>query len=138
MTLREFEEQLSPAQLKAVVPDSQLNKWGISALAIRHLKDGDNYRLSTLFDYLEHIGYLILADKTIAEDQEMFGQLLRYHRESMHLTMSDVSRRTSLSLAQVQALEKGKGSSRKALEQYLSVVPVDLDMVNMIDVFLTN
>lgn len=132
MNLEELEKRLVDIQDKNKISISWLKRQGISSDAVSNIREGRGYRLTSLFKYVELLGYFLVVDNCVIEDIKKFGETLQSRREKLGLSLIELSRRSSYTIQQLKAVELGNGYYRSSLVAYLSVVSVDFDIMSAI------
>lgn len=132
MNLEDLEKRLVDIQDKNKISISWLKRQGISSDAVSNIREGRGYRLTSLFKYIELLGYFLVVDNCVIEDIKKFGETLQSKREKLGLSLIELSRRSSYTIQQLKAVELGNGYYRSSLVAYLSVVTVDFDIMSAI------
>ena len=132
MNLEDLEKRLVDIQDKNKISISWLKRQGISSDAVSNIREGRGYRLTSLFKYIELLGYFLVVDNCVIEDIKKFGEALQSKREKLGLSLIELSRRSSYTIQQLKAVELGNGYYRSSLVAYLSVVNVDFDIMSAI------
>ena len=132
MNLEDLERRLVDIQDKNKISISWLKRQGISSDAVSNIREGRGYRLTSLFKYIELLGYFLVVDNCVIEDIKKFGETLQSKREKLGLSLIELSRRSSYTIQQLKAVELGNGYYRSSLVAYLSVVNVDFDIMSAI------
>ena len=132
MNLEDLEKRLVDIQDKNKISISWLKRQGISSDAVSNIREGRGYRLTSLFKYIELLGYFLVVDNCVIEDIKKFGETLQSQREKLRLSLIALSRRSSYTIQQLKAVELGNGYYRSSLVAYLSVVNVDFDIMSAI------
>lgn len=132
MNLEDLEKRLVDIQDKNKISISWLKRQGISSDAVSNIREGRGYRLTSLFKYIELLGYFLVVDNCVIEDIKKFGETLQSRREKLGLSLIELSRRSSYTIQQLKAVELGNGYYRSSLVAYLSVVTVDFDIMSAI------
>lgn len=132
MNLEDLEKRLVDIQDKNKISISWLKRQGISSDAVSNIREGRGYRLTSLFKYIELLGYFLVVDNCVIEDIKKFGETLQSKREKLGLSLIELSRRSSYTIQQLKAVELGNGYYRSSLVAYLSVVNVDFDIMSAI------
>ena len=132
MNLEDLEKRLVDIQDKNKISISWLKRQGISSDAVSNIREGRWYRLTSLFKYIELLGYFLVVDNCVIEDIKKFGETLQSKREKLGLSLIELSRRSSYTIQQLKAVELGNGYYRSSLVAYLSVVNVDFDIMSAI------
>ena len=132
MNLEDLEKRLVDIQDKNKLSISWLKRQGISSDAVSNIREGRGYRLTSLFKYIELLGYFLVVDNCVIEDIKKFGETLQSKREKLGLSLIELSRRSSYTIQQLKAVELGNGYYRSSLVAYLSVVNVDFDIMSAI------
>ena len=132
MNLEDLEKRLVDIQDKNKISISWLKRQGISSDAVSNIREGRGYRLTSLFKYIELLGYFLVVDNCVIEDIKKFGETLQSKREKLGLSLIELSRRSSYTIQQLKAVDLGNGYYRSSLVAYLSVVNVDFDIMSAI------
>ena len=134
MRYEELEKILPALQDSEGVKFKDLAKAGIGFQVVKHIHNGENYRVLALFKYLECIAYLLVVNGEIIEDIILFGILLSTVRENKGLTINDIYEKTGLSPQQIVAIEKGRNYYRSTLIKYIDALDLDFNVKSMLDV----
>ncbi len=135
MTLRELEKSLQGVRKDTSVSYPWLSLKGLKYETIIKIHNGKNYRLSSLFHYLDLLACVLYVDGQMAENAESLGDLLREKRIAAGLTVVDISSKLKCTQQIIYNLENGKSSSRNTLSGYISCIgDISFSIREMIDV----
>ena len=127
MTIRDVENRLQELRKELGVTYNWLAERGLSQNSVIKVLHGDNYRIATLFKYIENL-YCVLVG-----NMESLGTILRSKRISLGYNSIQIQSKLTWPMRQVLAIEKGRGYYKSSLLAYLEVVPVDFDIKSLAD-----
>ena len=133
MTIRDVENRLQELRKELGVTYNWLAERGLSQNSVIKVLHGDNYRIATLFKYIENLYCVLVADGTIVGNMESLGAILRSKRISLGYNSIQIQSKLTWTMRQVLAIEKGRGYYKSSLLAYLEVVPVDFDIKSLAD-----
>lgn len=133
MTIREIEIRLQELRKELGVTYTWLEDRGLSQNSVIKVLHGDNYRIATLFKYIENLYCVLVADGVFAATPESLGEILRSKRISLGYNSIQIQSKLTWPMRQVLAIEKGRGYYKSSLLSYLEVVPVDFDLKSLAD-----
>lgn len=133
MTIREIEIRLQELRKELGVTYTWLEDRGLSQNSVIKVLHGDNYRIATLFKYIENLYCVLVADGAFAVTPESLGEILRSKRISLGYNSIQIQSKLTWPMRQVLAIEKGRGYYKSSLLSYLEVVPVDFDLKSLAD-----
>lgn len=134
MTYEELEKSLPAIQESEGVKFANLTKAGLGFQVVKHIHNGDNYKMLAMFRYLENLAYLLVVNGEIVEDIISFGLLLSTVRQNKGLTFTTLQSKVGLLPQQVIAIEHGKNYHRNTLMKYISLLDLDFNVKSMLDV----
>ncbi len=133
MTIREIEIKLQELRKELGVTYAWLQDRGFSQNSVIKIIHGDNYRISTLFKYIDNLYCVLTVDGVIAGNPETLGEILRSKRISLGYNSIQIQSKLTWPMRQVLAIEKGRGYYKQSLLAYLEVVPADFDLKSLAD-----
>jgi len=134
MTIREIEIKIQELRKELGVTYTWLEERGLSQNSVMKVLHGDNYRISTLFKYIENLYCVLVADGVLVGNPEALGNILRSKRISLGYNSIQIQSKLTWTMRQVLAIEKGRGYNKNSLLSYLEVVPVDFDLKSLADI----
>ena len=133
MTIRDVEIKLQELRKELGVTYTWLEDRGLSQNSVIKILHGDNYRISTLFKYIENLYCVLVVDGVLVGNPEALGAVLRSKRISMGYNSIQIQSKLTWPMRQVLAIEKGRGYYKNSLLTYLEVVPADFDLKSLAD-----
>ena len=134
MTLEELEKALPKIREKASVSYPWLSLNGLKYETINKIHNGGNYKLRSLYRYLDLLAYVLRIDGQLAEDLQTFGQIMREKRIAAGLTVVDICSQAHCTAKAIYDLEGGKGSQRSTLLSFISCIGgVSFSIHEMVD-----
>lgn len=110
-----------------------LQERGLYTVSVYRMERGDNYSFQSLLRYLYFLNCKLVCNGRRVGDLTDFGQALRAQRMKLGLTQADVISSSGLTPRGVVNVEHGRGYKRDTLLKYLGVVPVKLEITDMLD-----
>jgi len=133
MTLEELEKRLINIRKEEEVTFKMLKDRGLSSDTISNIHEGKEYKLSSLFKYLDALMYVIEVNGVTVSDIKGFGNLLRIMRQNKNLSLAQVQAQLGWTPRQVIAIEKGRGYTRNSLLKYTSLIEVNYELESVFD-----
>lgn len=134
MSIQELEKQIQALRSELGVTYKWLNTHGLSMSSIMAIHHDGNYRMSTLFKYVENLFYVIEADGIVVTDLASLGNVLREKRKKLGYNTIQIQSKLVWPMRQVLQVEKGRGYYKSSLLAYLEVVPVEFNLKNLMDI----
>lgn len=110
-----------------------LQERGLYTVSVYRMERGDNYSFQSLLRYLYFLNCKLVCNGHKVGDLSEFGQILRAQRIQLGLTQADVISGSGLTPRGVVNVELGRGYKRDTLLKYLNVIPVKLEITDMLD-----
>lgn len=134
MTIQELEQQVQVLRSDLGVTYKWMNEHGLAMSSLMKIHHGENYRMSTLFKYVENLFYVIEADGIVVPDLLALGNVLREKRKKLGYNTIQIQSKLVWPMRQVLQIEKGRGYYKSSLLSYLEYVPVDFQLKNLMDI----
>ena len=137
MTLRELEIRLISLQKEMEISYSWIEKHrdGLKFDTVKKIQSGGNYRVGSLFQYLELLTHILVINNNQIEDQLQLGEFFKSKRIEAGLSVFDMSLKMKCPTKVIYNFEEGKGSVRNTFNAYAeSLDNISFDIISMIDV----
>lgn len=134
MTIQELEQRVQELRSELGVTYRWLQDHGLAINSIMKIHHGENYRMATLFKYVENLFYVIEVDGVVVPDLPAFGVVLREKRKELGYNTIQMQSKLVWTMHQLLQVEKGRGYNKSSLLAYLEIVPVDFQIKNLMDI----
>jgi hypothetical protein len=133
MTLKEVSDCIKSASEKTNIyaiqfPEGFKNPQ-ISVL--KKIENYENYTVIRLLFYMEFLGLILYLNDEEIPDIQKLGQVLSSLRKKMNYSQFEMRVKTGLSPGRICTIEQGRSYTKKTLEKYISVLPVDFTVKNI-------
>ena len=135
MQINDIEKQIRSLRIEQQIKFKDLQIHGVSRSKIDNIESGRNYKIGSLFRYLERLAMYLVVDGETIEDIESFGKFLAHKRVSMKILTDDIKHKIKLNPQQISSIENGREYTKESLLKYIEVVNVDFDLISMSKVF---
>ncbi len=137
MTLRELEIRLTSLQKEMGISYSWIenHREGLKFDTVKKIQSGGNYRISSLFQYLDLLTHILVVNNHQIEDQGQLGEYFKAKRIEEGHSVFDMSLKMKCPTKVIYNFEEGKGSVRNTFNAYSeSLDNISFDIISMIDV----
>lgn len=135
MQINDIEKQIRSLRIEQQIKFKDLQIHGVSRSKVDNIESGRNYKIGSLFRYLERLAMYLVVDGETIEDIESFGKFLANKRVSMKILTDDIKHKVKLNPQQISSIENGREYTKESLLKYIEVVNVDFDLISMSKVF---
>lgn len=133
MEFTELEKKLESLRVEEEVTYNMLRERGLFIETVQNIYNGREYKISSLFKYLDCLMYVIEINGTIVGNMVSFGEVLRNHRKALGYSLIKIQSELNWTARQVLAIEKGRGYTRSSLLKYTSIVSADYKLISVFD-----
>lgn len=134
MTYKELEERLPILRKEMGVTYKWLQEHGLSNETVHKINHGENYKIGSLFKYVDNLYYTIKVDGVIVKDLQALGQFLKNKRKELGFNGIEMQSKLVWSASQLAKIEKGQEYFKSSFLAYIEVVPVDFDLISLLNI----